>query len=43
MLSQVDFSLLTMVLTMLFGQVIFPGLCLVVMHSQYLSIKGMIS
>lgn len=32
-----------MVLTILLGQVIFPGLCRVVIHSQYLSINGIIS
>lgn len=36
-------SFLTMVLTILLGQVIFPGLCRVVIHSQYLSINGMMS
>lgn len=36
-------SILTMVLTILLGQVIFPGLCRVVIHSQYLSINGIIS
>ena len=34
---------LTIVFTMLLGHVSFPGLWRVVMHSQYLSMKGMIS
>lgn len=34
---------ITMVLTMLLGQVSFPGLCRVVIHSQYLSMNGMMS
>ncbi len=38
-----DFKWLTMVLTILLGHVSLPGLWRVVMYSQYLSMKGMMS